>query len=239
MGKKKAEIEECIEKTIPCSAALRESDIKKIYVEKEKEDAINFIITRNSPFVMMLARSWKYSAEKYGIELQDLIGAGKLALIMATRNYNPARGSYFSYVGRYIGSYIQAEFYKLCDCPRLEGKRRHKNHERVNIFESLSREIADNGEDEPLTLENLLSHPDDKKVFPTLEVNDFLARLKKANGKIHPLASDIIEMRFGIGAKQAEEPRSLQKVAQTLDMSKEGVRKIENKALAYLSSISK
>ena len=122
------------------------------------------------------------------------------------------------------------------NCSRLEGQKRHKNHERVNVFESLSQEIADNGED-VLTLEDVLPHPDDKKVFPILEVNDLLVRLKKANGKIHPLASDIIEMRFGIGA--ANEPLSLQRVAQSLNMSKEGIRKVEGKALAYLSSISK
>ena len=235
MGTKKSEIDVCIEKIAACSALLRESDIRQIYAEKGKEEAVNFIISRNNPFVVRLAYAWKYNADKYGVEFQDLISAGRLALIMATRNYNPAKGSYFRYVSRYISSYVQSEFYKLCDIPRLEGKRRHKNHERLNAFESLSREIADNGEDEPLTLEDLLSHPDDKKVLPALELNDLLERLKKANGKIHPLASDIIEMRFGIGA--SNEPLSLQKVAQSLNMSKEGIRKVEGKALAYLSSL--
>jgi hypothetical protein len=84
-----------------------------------------------------------------------------------------------------------------------------------------------------------VQRPDDEHVIPVLEVNNLLERLKKANGEIHPLAFDIMEMRYGIGSKRAEKPLSLRKVAKTVNMSKDGVRKIENKALAFLSSISK
>ena len=189
--------------------------------------------------VRKVANRYRSGAKRYGIDIEDIEAVGQIALLKAFNTFNPQKGSWYHHANGYVRAYTNAEFYKFLNCSRLTGQTRHKNHERVNFFESLSQDIADNGEDMPLTLEDVLSHPDDKKVFPKLEANDLLERLKRAKGKIHPLASDIIEMRFGIGAKQAEEPLSLYKVAQTLDMSKEGVRKIENKALAYLSSISK
>ena len=233
----KTEIDECKGKMSQCSALLRESDIKQIYAEQNKERAINFIIARNNPFVLMLARAWKCCADNYGVAFQDLVSAGCLALIKGTRKYKLARGSYFRYVGRYINSYIEAEFYKLCNCPRREGKRRHKNRERVNVYESLNQEVADYGDGDLLTLEDVVAQPNDEHNISTLVVNNLLERLKSANEKIHPLAFNIIEMRYGIGSKHAEKPLSLRKVAQTVNMSKDGVRKIENKALAFLSSI--
>jgi DNA-directed RNA polymerase sigma subunit (sigma70/sigma32) len=236
---KKSEVDECFEKTTLRPVLLKESDIKQIYAEHKRETAINFIITRNNPFVLIFARAWKHNAEKYGIEFSDLLGAGTLALIMATRKYELAKGSYYRYVGRYIQSYIQAEFYKYCNCSRLEGKRRHNKRELVNRVESLSLKIAYNGENELLTLEDVIAHPEDKRVLPVVEVNDLLRRLQKANGKIHPMASLILEMRFGVGAKRSEKPLSLKMTAKALDMSKEGIRKIENKVLGYLCSISK
>ena len=72
-----------------------------------------------------------------------------------------------------------------------------------------------------------------------LEANDLMERLKDATGRIHPLAFSVLEKRYGVYTKHAEEPLSLERTATELNMSKEGVRKIENRALAYLSSISK
>ena len=86
-----------------------------------------------------------------------------------------------------------------------------------------------------MTLEDLLSHPYDKKVIPALEVNDLLGRLKKANGKIHPLASDIIEMRFGL--KEGQQPHTLAEISKKLGISRERVRQIEEQTMVKMKGI--
>ena len=219
---------------------LREEEIHQILQRTDKTEAFNEIILNNLQLVCQCVFSWRYAAEKCGLCLLDLASEAGIGLLLAVRAYNPALGRFKFFVRRYIQSYIQKAIFSQTGFSRLEAKKRLRADKPIHVTVSLSKElVCDSESDEPLTIQDILKHPEDKSLVPLLEVNDLMKRLKENTGKIHPLAFSVLEKRYGVYTRHADEPLSLEKIGRELNMSKEGVRKIENRALAYLSSISK
>lgn len=215
---------------------LSEKEIHELYKKKSKNEVVKEITERNLQLAIYLVRAWQNNAQKYGIDYMDLVSAATIALLKATRNYNPKLGGYYKYVSSYVGSYLEAEIYKHLNYSRLYGKERIKNGFDVNPSDSLDKIISDNGEDEPLMLKDLIESPADKTEFIKIEVGNMLLQLEKSKNTVHPLASIILQLRYGIG-KHRNNPLPLSSVAKILRLSKEGVRKIEIKALLYLRKL--
>jgi RNA polymerase sigma factor (sigma-70 family) len=214
---------------------LKEDEVRKTLSLPDKEDKINEIILRNMQFVCRLVLSWRYNANKLGIDLMDLVGAGNIGLIQGTMKYSSEKGSYYKYVSRYIRSFIESEFYKYCNCSRKEGKKKIRLHQNINPTDSLSKIVSDNGEDEPVLLQDTIASPEDE-TNTRLEVKGVLNGLRQNGKKVHKLASDIIDYRYGVGCRKNHEPMSLSQAAKAVNMSKEGVRKIENRVLRYMQA---
>jgi len=216
---------------------INEKEIHELYRNKTKEAVIEEIVLRNLQFVIHLVRAWIYSASKYGIDYMDLLAAANMAMFKATQKFNPELGSYYKYVCSYVNSYLEAEIYKHLNYSRLYSKKRVKQGVDINPSDSFDKVIANNNEDEPFLLQDILVSPDDKNENIRLEVNNMLSKLENAKKSVHPLASHILELRYGVGRHRNCEPLPLSSVAEKLMLSKEGIRKIENKALAYLRKL--
>lgn len=215
---------------------IREHEIHELYKRKTKEEAVKEIVERNMQFLLFLIQKYQYRALKYGIDFMDLVAVANLALLKATHKYNPLLGSYYKYVCSYVLSYLECELYKQTNYSRLYAKQRLQMGLDINPTDSFEKVVFDNGEDDPLTLGEIVAHPKDRQVMLILDARDLLERLQEAGKQIHPWAALILKKRFGIDGYEA---MPLHKIALELKMSKEGVRKIEKKALAYLSSIVK
>jgi RNA polymerase sigma factor (sigma-70 family) len=220
-------------KIISAYRTITESEIHEMYRTKDKESAVKEIVLRNLKFVFQLAIPWMRNAKKMGV-LEDVIGAGTRALILATHKYNPLLSGYYKFVGRYIQSYFEMELYRFSNYSRVESKRLIKNGEGLNPNLSISQEIASSEEDNVLKIEDVIAHPGDNNICITMDVENLIERLRTDCNKIHELAAEIIQLRYAVGNRKHYPELSLSQTALRLGLSKEGVRKIEKKALAYL-----
>jgi RNA polymerase sigma factor (sigma-70 family) len=209
---------------------LKEEEARLLLSKSDKDAVLSDVILRNLQFVCRLVLSWKYSAEKYGVDLMDLVGAGNIGLTKGTAKYNPSKGSYFWYITRYIKSFIKSEFYKSIGLNR-------GNKEKLHSFMPLDEVLSDNGEDEPLSLADVIPSKEDEQRHISLDVNNLLSELRNDHKATHRLSQEIVELRYGVGSKRHCKPLSLFETAKILKhISKEGVRKIEQKTLNYLKS---
>ncbi|HBU69581.1 MAG TPA: hypothetical protein DEE98_04270 [Elusimicrobia bacterium] len=215
---------------------LSEKEVHEIYKLKSENEAIEEIVIRNLQMAVNLVFKWQNSANKYGVDFNDLVQVSCLSMIKATRNYNPKLGGYYHYVASAISSYLECEIYKSTHYSRLHGKQRLKSGLDPNPTDSLEKIVAENEDGSPILLLDILSSPEDRKEFLRVEVNNMLAMLEKRKNSVHPLAKQIIELRYGLGGHTAT-PLPLSSVAKILNLSQEGVRKIEKKAIAYLRKL--
>ena len=209
---------------------LKEEEARLLLSGSNKDSILSEFILRNLQLVCRLVLSWKYSSEKYGVDLMDLAGAGNLGLIKGTVKYNSSKGSYFWYITRYIKAFVKSEFYKSLGLTRgSKGK--------LHSFIPLDEVLSDDGEDEPLALADVIPSKEDEQTHVSLEINNLLTELRNDHKAKHRLAQEIVELRYGVGSKRHCKPLSLFETAKVLkNLSKEGVRKIEQKTLNYLRS---
>ena len=218
-------------------------------------DVVKELTTRNLQLVCRLVLSYLGNCKRYGIDPMDLVGAGNVGLLMGTLKYltSDKNISYFLCVTGYIKSYIKNEFYRHTIYSRAEGQKLICIYKNARVLAQLSGiplpecanlnpiislnsivEESEENEDDNLTLEDVLAHPCDRKVETLTEMNDLLIFLKKANGSVHPKSEEIMELRYAVGSRRYFEPLSLSKAAEVINLSREGVRKIEKKTLAFL-----
>ena len=209
---------------------LRENEVRLRLSSRNKDKNLNEVILRNLQLVCKLVSSWKYSSEKCGVDLMDLASAGNIGLIKGTVKYRASKGSYFWYITRYIKGFIKSEFYKSIGLTR-------GSKEKLYSFQPLDKVLSDNGEDEPLLLADVISSKENEQRHVSLEINNLLTELRNDHKGSHRLSQEIVELRYGVGSKRHCKPLSLLGTAKILKhISKEGVRKIEQKTLNYLKS---
>ena len=207
---------------------LKEPEARALLSQTYKDDALADVITRNLQLVCRLVLAWKYNANKCGVDLMDLVGAGNIGLIQGTVNYDASKGSYFWYITRYIKGFIKSEFYKSIGCVRGSNR---------NAVTSLDQIVSDNDEGNPILLKDVIPDIEAEQAHITLDCNNLLSELRNDYKAPHRLSSDIVELRYGIGSRRHCKPLSYMQTAKVLGhISKEGVRKIENKTLSFLKS---
>jgi RNA polymerase sigma factor (sigma-70 family) len=207
---------------------LKEQEARSLLSQSLKDDSIADVISRNLQLVCRLVLAWKYSADRCGVDLMDLVGAGNIGLIQGTVNYDPSKGSYFWYITRYIKGFIKSEFYKSIGCVRGSNR---------NAVTSLDQIVADNDEGNPVLLKDVIPDIEAEQAHVILDCNNLLSELRSDYKAPHRLSGDIVELRYGIGSRRHCKPLSYRQTAKVLGhISKEGVRKIENKTLSFLKS---
>lgn len=206
---------------------------------------------------------WRRNARRYGIDVMDLVQGGNTGLLLAMRSYDAAKGMPFAAWARdYIKSYVEKEFYAQVLVSRAGGRELVKNYldEKNRAGGTggtvppldLRREIpfsvlgSDCGPERLHCSEETgggsssvvgeFGIPESSPVgcLRAALVENLLGLLDKADGRLHPLAGRIIRMRYGLGGFIGDGHTPLSEVARKVGLSREGVRKIEKRALDYL-----
>ncbi|MFA5369054.1 MAG: RNA polymerase sigma factor RpoD/SigA [Candidatus Paceibacterota bacterium] len=102
--------------------------------------------------------------------------------------------------------------------------------------QSLNVKISNNGSgsnSEDLTLEDLLIDYTAKAADEDMEMKDFKEIVKKILNKMQPNQKTVIEMYYGLNGG---EPRTLDEIANHMDLSRERIRQIKNSAVKVMGS---
>lgn len=124
------------------------NDYEIIYMVKENDDdAIEILFRKYRPVIVKIASNYLKIAKSYGLELEDLIQEGYIALYSAYRNYSDIRDAmFYTFVNISVHS-------KILNCLRLSNTKKNKTlNTSISLFNKLSyvdeQELIDVVEDE-------------------------------------------------------------------------------------------
>ena len=169
------------------------------------------IVTCNMGLVLSMAQRVKYP----GVEFTDLVSEGSMALLRATEKFNCSLGFKFS---TYACRAIFKGFSRAA-------KQCYTYHSRFPAqydyaFENDDRETRRHEE------------------FQTDLADEFQVILKENLADLSDIAKSVVKLRFSIGKESPESPLTLKNIGETLGLTKERIRQIQNKALDKLRVVA-
>jgi len=221
----------------------------------EIKEARNRIVEGNLRLVIFIAKSYK----NYGLSLMDVIQEGNLGLLKAVENYDIKQGiSFSSYAYQVIVSYIirainkQARLiyipeYKLLQLRKYKTLKQNKGTMEDDFSKEELLELNLLSEQEVISMDKeiLLSHGEKSKLIDLIQSKDkrpdevdndniMDKYIEELLLELTSVEKYVIIHRFGF---EDGISKSYQKISNLLHLSKEGVRKIEQRAIQKLKSI--
>ena len=226
--------------------------------DKEAEEQI---VSHNYLLVLKIAKGYERNLNHLTIE--DLFDEGILGLYKAIERFDLSSGYEFStYATNWIKFYMRKAIQRdrtimipnslYGDLTKIKRAMEKYNTDKIETIAeltglsakrvrsvlketqkpiSLYAPIMQGDEGEVLLFERLEDDSFYAKPDYIAEENDEKERIRKAINRLTPKQKAVIRMRFGF---DGGEPMTLQQVGDHLDMTREGIRKVEQKALAKL-----
>lgn len=149
------------------------NDYEIIYMVKENDDdAIEILFRKYRPVIVKIASNYLKIAKSYGLELEDLIQEGYIALYSAYRNYSDIRDAmFYTFVNISVHS-------KMLNCLRLANTKKNKTlNNSISLFNKLS--YVDEQELIDVVEDNLSLLPENELDLKELEsiVRNFILEL--------------------------------------------------------------
>ncbi len=169
------------------------------------------IVSSNMGLVLAMAQRVKYP----GVEFTDLVSEGSMALLRATEKFNCSMGFKFStYACRAIFKGFSRAA-KLCYTynsrfPAQYDYAYEKDDRETRRHEIFQEELAD----------------------------EFRVILKDNLADLSDIEKSVVKMRFSIGKEMGDSPQTLKNIGDTLGLTKERIRQIQNNALNKLRVVA-
>ncbi|HSD50895.1 MAG TPA: RNA polymerase sigma factor RpoD/SigA [Candidatus Methylomirabilis sp.] len=224
-------------------------------IQQGDERAYRKLVEANLRFVVKVAMRY----QGCGLSLLDLINEGNLGLLEAARRYLPVHGvKFITYAVWWIrqaimqalaagGTAVRLPIRKARLASKIRGLRADLTQERQE--EPSEAALAEAMHLAPGEVEDLLrgtqaqasldhdGHAENqlelagKGVIPPVDQElislSFRQEVERMLGHLKPRERAVIELRFGLGS---EEPRTLEEVGRRLNLSRERIRQIEERA---------
>jgi RNA polymerase sigma factor (sigma-70 family) len=189
-----------------------EADILKLLDWHHKQnEARNKIVTANIGLVCTMIKNTYYA----GVEFPDLFSEGSIALLKAAEQFDCARGFKFS---TYACRAIQRNLYRYA-------KRYYRYRDRFQVQLELS-------------LEKNVQSKHIHEPFYQDTINDIQDIYRNNLADLSSREQFVMEKRFPLD-KDYHDPLTLKQLGETMGLSKERIRQIQNKALAKLRTLTK
>lgn len=231
--------------TFPTLSRKEEHRLAVDFYENGTIESAHALVTANLRFVLKIANEYR----SYGIAFKDLIQEGNLGLMNAVKKFNPYKGfKLITYAVWWIKAFIQEYIMKTRGIVKRGARDLKKQlfyRQDGTEMEALPAEFdisgADLSLDAPLggdgstTHLDALADPDARHAELIAESNERNFQNEKISTALATLGDReryVVEKRF-----LADEPMSLQKIGESLDITRERVRQIEKKALTRLKAI--
>lgn len=194
-----------------CLSKEEEAELSK-KIRNGDEKSFNKLINSNLRFVVNIAKGYRDS----GIPFQDIISEGNLGLIKAAQKFDYTKDVRFiSYAVWWVKSYIQAYI----------DSRVKKNE--VSVDDYMIVDIEDNSDDEHC--KNSINKEFEDELSKIQDKQDSLMELMEC---LQEREVKILMMYFGLSYNNKE--MTLDEISSEMNMSKERVRQIKDKALIKL-----
>lgn len=186
------------------------------------ERALNRLIEANLRFVVVIARQY----QGQGLSMEDLVSEGNLGLMKAARKFDATRGLRFvNYAVVFIRQQIEKAVRKESDEQRVESTR-----------DGQTRSVdAPLGSKANVSLLSVLVNTDspqaDQRVYNASLENAVERSLQTLNER----ETFVINAYFGIG----EERQTMAEIAERMDLKRERVRQIRDRAVRRLKKSMK
>jgi len=186
------------------------------------ERALNRLIEANLRFVVVIARQY----QGQGLSMEDLVSEGNLGLMKAARKFDATRGLRFvNYAVVFIRQQIEKAVRKESDEQRVESTR-----------DGQTRSVdAPLGSKANVSLLSVLVNADspqaDQRVYNASLENAVERSLQTLNER----ETFVINAYFGIG----EERQTMAEIAERMDLKRERVRQIRDRAVRRLKKSMK
>lgn len=184
------------------------------------------LVTDNIGYVVTMAK--QYAGR--GVAMDDLISEGNMAMIDASRKYDPSKGKRFvSYAAPFIRHAMeqaieqQAGLYRV---PRSESNRETKKRKMpVSVDEPIPL-----GANTGFNLLSVLVNGNVKQADRTIEDVETADKLRRSLDVLDEREKEVITRYFGLGSTSF----TMAEIGETMGLKRERVRQIRNKAIRKL-----
>lgn len=184
------------------------------------------LVTDNIGYVVTMAK--QYAGR--GVAMDDLISEGNMAMVDASRKYDPAKGKRFvSYAAPFIRHAMeqaieeQAGLYRI---PRSESNRETKKRKMpVSVDEPIPL-----GSNTGFNLLSVLTNGNVKQADLSIEDEETADRLKDILNILDDREREVITRYFGLGSASF----TMAEIGDAMGLKRERVRQIRNKAIRKL-----
>lgn len=184
------------------------------------------LVTDNIGYVVTMAK--QYAGR--GVAMDDLISEGNMAMVDASRKFDPSKGKRFvSYAAPFIRHAMeqaieqQAGLYRV---PRSEATRETKKRKMpVSVDEPIPL-----GSKTAFNLLSVLVNKDVKRADLSLEDSETYDELKDKLNVLDEREREVISRYFGIGSAAF----TMAEIGEAMGLKRERVRQIRNKAIRKL-----
>ena len=179
------------------------------------EKEINKIVSENLNYVKSVANQYKGK----GVEFDDLVSEGTLAMLMAARKFQADRGTDFvAYAGPFVHKAISQAIDKQSGLYRLP--KDQKKFAPRNADKAVS-------VDAPLSAND----PDVKIADDTLNIEMMKKKMAESIADLLPREKEIITKFYGIGVPK----ETMAEIAEDMGLKRERVRQIRNLTIRRLN----
>lgn len=194
-----------------------------------KENEINQLVSNNLNFVKSIANDYVGK----GIEFEDLVSEGYMAMVQAAQKFDTKRGTSFtSYAAPFIRKAMAKaidEQVGACHIPKSERKfNRNATKSTVSIDAPLS-------EGTHYTLLDVISNKDALMADDNAIFRQMLADLRQSLQALDDREKEVIEKFYGIDKPHI----TLSEIGEDMGLKRERVRQIRDKALRKISKNAK
>lgn len=181
------------------------------------------LVTDNIGYVVTMAK--QYAGR--GVAMDDLISEGNMAMIEASRKFDPSRGKRFvSYAAPFIRHAMEQAIEQqagLFRIPREEANRETKKRKMpVSVDEPIPL-----GSNTGFNLLSVLVNGDVKQADINLEDEETIDKLKRTLGVLNDREREVVTRYFGLGSAAF----TMAEIGEAMGLKRERVRQIRNKAI--------
>lgn len=190
-----------------------------------KEKDINQLVSENLNYVKSVANRYRGK----GVDFEDLVSEGYMAMVNAAQKYDNTKGTQFvAYAGPFIRKAMEQAIEQQAALYRVPKSERKLMPRSANKAVSIDAPLSVGNQ---YTLLDILTNPDIEQADDNVAFRQMLSDLKNSLDVLDEREQEVVRKFYGIGIAHV----TLAEIAEDMNLKRERVRQIRDKALRKMS----